>query len=164
MAVDFYRYSYRTAEHDGDVEEYRASRDENRRCADFIQNPQTGLYANAYKDNVVDKDRTYLDKCIREFGMQRMMFIIANTVKMSNPDGRWSLEVKEWAKDFMASHTSESADSYLSQIHTGVVNILAEEIIKKYNDLNLPDWAREKLEELQNTGPEEEQAGGINLN
>lgn len=64
----------------------------------------------------------------------------------------------------MLSHTSENADDYLSQIHTGVVNILAEEIIKKYNDLNLPDWAREKLEELQNTGPEEEQTGGINLN
>ncbi|MBC8597583.1 DUF3849 domain-containing protein [Qingrenia yutianensis] len=68
MAVEFYRYSYRTAEHDGDVEEYRASRDENRRCTEFIQHPQTGLYANAYKDNVVDKDGTYLDKCISEFG------------------------------------------------------------------------------------------------
>ena len=100
MAVEFYRYSYRTAEHDGDVEEYRASRDENRRCMEFIQNPQTGLYANAYKDNVVDKDGTYLDKCISEFGMQRMMFVTANTVKMSKHDGRWSPEVKEWAKDF----------------------------------------------------------------
>ena len=177
--------------------------------------------------------------------MQRMMFVIANTVKMSKHDGRWSPEVKEWAKDFMTSHTSEYADGYLSQIHTGVVNILAEKIIKKYNGLNLfsrehcldnnvdmqgkvivlnhmsmkeeywkpeyqlwlatggfgcsptasgravyatclydgehsrwnrekvlgvlkndylPDWAREKLEELQNTGPEEEQTGGINLN
>ena len=53
---------------------------------------------------------------------------------------------------------------YLSQIHTGIVNILAEEIIKKYNDLNLPDWAREKLEKLQNNEPEEEQTGGISLN
>lgn len=51
----------------------------------------------------------------------------------------------------------------MSQIHTGIVNILAEEIIKKYNDLNLPDWAREKLEKLQNNEPEEE-TGGINLN
>lgn len=163
MAVEFYRYSYRTAEHDGDVEEYRASRDENRRCVEFIQNSQTGLYANAYKDNVVDKDGAYLDKCISEFGMQRMMFIIANTVKMSKYDGRWSPEVREWARTFMLSHTSEYADGYLSQIHTGVVNILAEKIIKKYNDLNLPDWAREKLEKLQNNEPEEE-TGGINLN
>lgn len=137
MAVEFYRYSYRTAEQDGAVEEYRASRDENRRCTEFIQHPQTGLYANAYKDNVVDKDGTYLDKCIGEFGMQRMMFVIANTVKMSKHDGRWSPEVKEWAKDFMTSHTSEYADGCLSQIHTGVVNILAEKIIKKYNNLNL---------------------------
>lgn len=93
MAVEFYRYSYRTAEHDVDVEEYRASRDENRRCTEFIQNPQTGLYANAYKDNVVDEDGAYLDKCISEFGMQRMMFVIANTVKMLKHDGRWSPEV-----------------------------------------------------------------------
>ena len=104
---------------------------------EFIQNPQTGLYANAYKDNVVDKDGAYLDKCISEFGMQRMMFVIANTVKMSKHDGRWSPEVKEWARIFMLSHTSENADGCLSQIHTGVVNILAEKIIKKYNDLNL---------------------------
>ena len=100
----------------------------------------------------------------KRVGMQRMMFVIANTVKMSKHDGRWSPEVKEWARIFMLSHTSENADGYLSQIHTGVVNILAEEIIKKYNDLNLPDWAREILEKLQNTGPEEEQTGGINLN
>ena len=96
--------------------------------------------------------------------MQRMLFVIANTVKMSKHDGRWSQEVKEWAKDFMTSHTSECSDGYLSQIHTGIVNILAEKLIKKFNDLNLPDWAREKLEKLQNTGPEEEQTGGINLN
>ena len=91
------------------------------------------------------------------------MFVTANTVKMSKHDGRWSPEVKEWAKDFMTSHTSGYADSYLSQLHIGVVNILAEKIIKKYNDLNLPDWAREKLEKLQNNEPEEE-TGGINLN
>ena len=60
MAVEFYRYSYRTAEHDGDVEEYRASRDENRRCMEFIQNPQTGLYANAYKDT---RTIAWLCKC-----------------------------------------------------------------------------------------------------
>lgn len=101
MAVEFYRYSYRTAEHDGDVEEYRASRDENRRCTEFIQHPQTGLYANAYKDNVVDKDGTYLDKCISEFGMQRMMFVIANTVKMSKHDGRWSPEVRHKKPEHM---------------------------------------------------------------
>ena len=101
MAVEFYRYSYRTAEHDGDVEEYRASRDENRRCTEFIQHPQTGLYANAYKDNVVDKDGAYLDKCISEFGMQRMMFVIANTVKMSKHDGRWSPEVRHKKPEYM---------------------------------------------------------------
>lgn len=65
MAVEFYRYSYRTAEHDGDVEEYRASRDENRRCTEFIQHPQTGLYANAYFeiawDDIPECCKVFLD-------------------------------------------------------------------------------------------------------
>ena len=245
MAIDFYRYSYKIAEQDGNIEKYRASREENRRCAEYIQHPETGLYANAYKDYVVDKGGIYLDKCINEFGMERMMFVIADTVKMSKHDGRWSPEVKEWAKSFMQTHTSECSDCYLSQIQVGVVNILAKEIIEKYNSLNLfsdkhcldksvdmegkvivlnhmsmkeeyrkpeyqlwlatggfgcsptssgravyatclydgersrwnrekvlgvlkdeylPDWAREKLEEIQNTEPEEEQTGEMKLN
>ena len=39
-----------------------------------------------------------------------------------------------------------------------------EKVLGVLKDEYLPDWAREKLEELQNTGLEEEQAGGINLN
>ena len=39
-----------------------------------------------------------------------------------------------------------------------------ENVLGVLKDEYLPDWAREKLEELQNTGPEEEQTGGINLN
>lgn len=139
MAVSFYRYSFRQAQGDLAEDDYRESEAENIRCIEYIQSSENGLYANAYKENVVDSDGAYMDKCIEEFGLERMMFLAANTVKSMPDDGRWSKEVVDWAKHFNAGCRDWEHDRYLtlSQIHVGVVNILAKRLMQEYDALNL---------------------------
>ena len=56
MAVPFYRYSLETAKTEERVDRYNRSIEENQRCRDYVQDMETGFYANAYKDNCVDSD------------------------------------------------------------------------------------------------------------
>ena len=60
MPVPFYRYSYKTATSEMMTDRYRESKAENIRCVKYIEDENTGFYANAYKDNCVDSDGKYL--------------------------------------------------------------------------------------------------------
>lgn len=139
MAVQFYRYSFDRAKADDELDAFRESEQENLRCVDYIQDAQTGLYANAYENWSVDKDGAYLDKCINEFGLERMMYLAANTVKLSKSDERWSEDVKDWAINFNQGISQERPKRKysFSQLHVGIVNILAKQLMERYNGLNL---------------------------
>lgn len=153
MAVPFFRYSFETAKDMDMIDTYKKSNEETLHCIRYIQDTETGLYANAYKDYIVDKGGVYTDHLIKEFGLERMMFIAASTVKTMPDDGRWSKQVKEWAKTFNAGirHGEKSSQYALLQIHVGVVDIIAKTLINRYDALN-----------LFNTSHCEEERGDIN--
>lgn len=102
MPVPFYRYSYKTATSEMMTDRYRESKAENIRCVKYIEDENTGFYANAYKDNCVDSDGEYTKHLIEEFGLERVMSIYAATLKASIHDGRISPDMKKWASDFNA--------------------------------------------------------------
>ena len=139
MAIPFYRYSFETAQSDRCEDLYRESLEENRRCRDYIQDSETGFYAKAYKDNCVDTDRAYTKELIQKFGMERVMFMYACTVKQAGDDGRISQEVKAWAENFDRCNGvwENWKDSYAGQIHVGMIDILAKHAIEEYEGLNL---------------------------
>lgn len=142
MAVPFYRYGYRQAKSDMAVEEYWASEAENERCCEYIQSPETGLIAKAYKNYIVETDGKYTDEIIKEFGLERVMFVVASTVKASPNDGRWTKEVKDWGMRFNAGYKfgDEACQYTLQQLNPGIVDLIAKGLIKKYNDLNLFEY------------------------
>ena len=110
MAIPFYRYSFETAQSDRCEDLYRESLGENRRCRDYIQDSETGFYVKAYKDNCVDTDRAYTKELIQKFGMERVMFMYACTVKQAGDDVRISKEVKAWAENFFVTKGALAAD------------------------------------------------------
>ena len=121
MAVPFYRYSLETAKSEDNVELYRASIEENRRCKDFVQDSKTGFYANAYKDNSVDSDGSYTNNLIKEFGMERVLNMYAVTVRNHSGDGRISNEVRDWANNFNAGlrHNEDMRESLIQSVLNG---------------------------------------------
>ena len=153
MANPFYRYSFETAKSERCEDLYRESLEENRRCRDYIQDSKTGFYAKAYQDNCVDSDGAYTKELINEFGMERVMFMYACTVKRAGDDVRISKEVKEWAENFDRCNGvwENWKDSYAGQIHIGVIDILAKHAIEEYEGLHLftTEHCEEELGDLE---------------
>ena len=141
MAVPFYRYSYDEAERENRTIEYRESENENVRCRKYIEDSETGVYATAYKDYIVDGDHRYIKGLIEQFGMERVMYVLANTVNCLSHDGRIRREVKDWAASFRRPFEGERFDRscILTQINPGVVDILASNAMNEYRELKLFD-------------------------
>ena len=140
MAVEFYRYSYERAEAENDIEKFKDSIAENKRCVDYINDENTGFYQNAYKDYIVDKDGVYTKSLIEQFGMERVMYLFASTVNSHENDPRISNDIREWAKGVCNSYWDVHDEGFrLSQLHVGVVNILAGIVRDEYKALNLFD-------------------------
>ena len=141
MAVPFYRYSFEDAKNEDRINEYRESENENIRCRDYIEDSETGIYAVAYKDYVVDGDHSYAKGLVSQFGMERVMYVLANTVKSLSHDGRIRQEIKDWAERFTCSYREEKFDRncIITQLNPGVIDILANNVLEEYKGLKLFD-------------------------
>lgn len=150
MAIEFYRYSLERAKSDNNMDLYKESQYENRRCRDYIQDEETGFHANAYKDYCVDSDGKYTRKLINKFGFERVMNMYAVTVRSYKEDGRISKDIKEWATKFNAGikDDEEMRECLITQINPGIINILAKHALDEFNNLNL--FTREHCEEVGN--------------
>ncbi len=141
MAVPFYRYSFESAQDEDRINEYRESENENMRCRNYIEDSETGIYATAYKDYVVDGDHSYAKGLVTEFGMERVMYVLANTVKSLSHDGRIRQEIKDWAEKFNFGFREERFDRncIINQLNPGVIDILANNVLEEYKGLKLFD-------------------------
>lgn len=142
MAVPFYRYSLDAAKSDDCVDLYKKSIEENRRCRDYIEDMETGFYANAYKDNRVDSDGAYTKRLMEEFGMERVLNMYAVTIREHMCDARIDDDVKSWARGFNVAFKNgeQKSSSIITQMNPGIVNILAKHAIKEFENLNLFSW------------------------
>ena len=139
MPKEFYRYSFETAQSLGQEKEYFESENENRRCRDYFTDEKQGLYATAYENYVVDKDNAFTKKVMKEFGIERTMFILATTVRSLQHDGRIDNSIKEWAKTFNAGLRvhEPTTNCMITQLNPGIIDILAKDALEEYAELKL---------------------------
>ena len=112
---------------------YRA----NRACAEFISKTVAENFDGMRLNG--DCLQTILDA----YGFDRVMWVLANTVREGNADGRYSQSNKEWAKAFhipLDSHNPE----FCVISHPAIVNGLVDEVRKAWDDLHL--WKPEQIE------------------
>ena len=134
--VPFYRYSYESAKRDGNINDWNESLQANINCKRYIDGDKTGLSSTAYDGFHVDEN--YAKKVVEEFGYERTMYVLANTVRHLREDGRWSQKVRDWAKDiYDGTIHDKHAWSYVLNTHTGLIDILAKNVRKLYDDLDL---------------------------
>lgn len=108
---------------------YNSSYRENISCADAIK---TGIAQN-FNGYTLNTD--FLRDVIKDYGYDRVMFVLANTIQHYDYDGRISSDNKEWARSFFIPYDDRHAH-YLIE-NTGLVNIAANEVRKLYDGLNL---------------------------
>lgn len=90
--IPFYRYSLDNARHCNEVELWRNSHKANLDCAIAIKN----AVGDNFNDNHFNSD--CVNAVIKEFGFDRVNFILRYNLKKAQHDTRYSAENREWGK------------------------------------------------------------------
>jgi hypothetical protein len=114
-------------EHD-EIDICRKSREEDLRCRNTIEK----LVDENYYNNRFDSAKVVKEAVI-EFGLERVKFILANTVQQKDWDGRISETNKRWAKSVPVSLEEEyQLKILLGKTHPVLLNTLIDEIRENY--------------------------------
>jgi len=127
-----YRWSFSEAVRLGETDHWRASHAENIACREYITQTINLHYDGACLGGDV------AEHCIAKFGYDRVNWLLANTIRLKEDDGRFSAENKEWAKGFFFEHDDiHRHDFSLDEAHPGLVDIVANQARQAYDRLQL---------------------------
>ena len=87
-----YRQNAAYAREHGELEQYRVSRQANIACKEAIEQ---AVYQNYDGKRLHDGTAA---KVMQQFGTERVMYVLANTIQQKEWDGRFNYYNKEWAK------------------------------------------------------------------
>lgn len=132
-----YEYTFAEARKNGerDVSLYRASHKANIDCARAID--------KAVSDNFdgMRLNRNAADGVIADYGIDRVMVILAHTLNEKNYDGRFSRTNKEWAKTIRLPNciTMDNAgDHYYLNAHPAVLDGFVDIVRERCAELKKP--------------------------
>ena len=118
-----YIFSATFAKEHGELETSRASHRANVDCKNAIED----AIADHYRDNRLDT--SCVNEVIDRFGMERVAFVLANTVQDKDWDGRISAENKAWAKeapvpnDYNAWGGRRTHEYVFTHAHPGLIKL-----------------------------------------
>lgn len=128
--VPFYRHSLNNARHCNEVDEWRASHKANIDCKKAIED----LIAVNYKDNHFNPD--FAVDVIKEFGFDRVNFILQYNLKQARNDGRYSEKNKEWGTELYAPESNMRMD-YLIGSHPILLDSFIDKVRNEWDNFNL---------------------------
>lgn len=92
QTTPLYRYPYSYAVENGEIAAYRDSYTANVACKEAIEKS----IVQHYHSYVLDREA--VNQVVEQFGFDRTLYVLANTVRYKDWDGRFSHDNKEWAK------------------------------------------------------------------
>ena len=115
-----YKESFEYAYNHGEEEQHRASNHANIACKKAIET----AIASHYHDNRLDTQAA-VQEVVKQFGYERMFYVLANTVQTQGTDGRVSQANKKWAQTIPIVFERGKRDtSYLiTQTHPGLLDM-----------------------------------------
>lgn len=128
-----YIYPAKYAREHDELTQYRASNDANVACKKALERSINGNY----RENCLDT-ATVFKQVAGEFGYDRVAYVLANTVRQKDWDGRISRENKEWAKTIPIYENPDAwgtdCNCYfvVDQAHTGLIDLLVTYVRKKH--------------------------------
>lgn len=129
-----YRQTWEYAEENGQEEMYRASLKANIACKNTIEAAISRYYhVNGYTLDT----KSCAKELIREYGLERVSYVLANTLLYKRYDGRISPENLHWARTLSvvyepvaAGHGTVNARYVVGSCNTGLTDLLAAEVRK----------------------------------
>ncbi len=125
-----YKFSFSEAKRSGETEEFRESFQENIRCRDFLDNEIKEKFDGMHLPNEC------AENAVKEFGYDRTMWVIANTVLERDGDGRFHNKNRDWAKSLNIPKENRNYEFALRS-HSCMVDGLAGQVQKMYAQLGL---------------------------
>lgn len=126
-----YRHNRTYASAHDELQQYRASYKANVACKEAIER----FAAENYVDNHFDS-AAVIDAVHGEFSMDRIAYVLANTIQYKKHDGRICSENKEWASTIEVVPDPDAwggdRNCYLiaDQVHSGLLDLLATYVRK----------------------------------
>ncbi len=138
---EFYPHSFDEAKRNNETDIYKESLQANIDCKNAIEN----IISENYDGQRLGKDLA--KKVISDFGYDRVNYVLANTVKQKDWDGRISRENKEWAKEtFIPPDKVGGVDNnklFALDSHTGLTDLFVNQYKREYANLNL--WGKSQV-------------------
>lgn len=128
--IPFYTHSLNDARHYCEVEKWRASHKANIDCKKAIEN----AIADNFEDNHFNSD--CVKSIIKEFGFDRVNFILRYNLKNAQHDTRYSEENREWGESLYDPESNMRHD-YIINSHPILLNAFTDEIRNEWDKLNL---------------------------
>ena len=91
-----YRQTWGYAVERGELEEYSESRKLDKKCREAIEETILQNYDGMH----LHMNRDSIKSLAEQYGLERMAFILANTIRQASWDGRFSRDNKSWASKF----------------------------------------------------------------
>ena len=128
-----YIHSIKYAIENDEINLYRNSLKENIRCSETISNEINKSYHN----NCLNSEKA-VDNVVNEFGIERVSYVVAETIKTSLWDGRYSNKNKAWA---LSIETANDNNSYRYKIkaHPGLVDLFVSCLQKVIRQQQIED-------------------------
>lgn len=128
--IPMYQYSLAEAKRWGQIDAWRESYKENCACARAIEDAIRQSFDGMYLQD--DCAKSVID----QFGMNRVNYVLANTIREKNYDGRFSPSNKTWAKGIHVPKDSSNW-AFIAESHPAVLDGFVTQARAAWNALGL---------------------------
>ena len=128
-----YSYSAAYAREHGELDAYRASHKANVACKQAIE----AAIREHYRDNSLGREGA--QQVIEQFGLERVQYVLANTVRQKDWDGRISPDNKAWARSIPVygdiNHWGDDRNlDFVVASHPGLTDLFTSQVRQEAKD------------------------------
>lgn len=151
-AVQVYPYSGEVAEREGDLEWYRQSHKLNIACKNEIE----GAISRNYENNTLSDEAVH--QVVAQFGLPRTAFVLVNTIREKDWDGRISHDNKAWAKRVpvypdVDTFGQNKRLKYVVDCNAGLTDIFVNILRRKYRQQEQPQQVKPSVRDKLKVQP-----------
>ena len=140
----------------GELEQYWASNEANMACKQAIEDAIRDHYSGYSLDG-----KAAVTEVVNAFGVERTMYILANTVQQKDHDGRISPSNKDWAKSIPIQKNPDAWGTdrncqFVVNSHPGLTNLFLSTVRREYcqqQEKSAKPSVREKLQAMPKATP-----------
>ena len=156
-----YRHTFSYADDHGELDEYRASRKLDKECSQAV--------VDAIRQNYDGKhlNKEAVKPIVEEYGSERLVFVLANTLQQLPWDGRFSRDNKAWAAEFRIPedmvHGRDRRSELIVRSHPtvldGFINVFRREVLAREKEADISIKKEPQEMETDTLGQNDQRAG-----